>query len=507
MKLAKSHKEVGVFLPIFSLPDDYGIGTIGKGARAFVDFLQAGGFHYWVMLPIVPTSYLDSPYSSFSSKALNPYFIDLADLIEQGILTKRDTTPVDWGSDPSKVDYGKIYQNRMRVLRKGFKRFKKYDNDYLRGYTHFLRENTFLDYACFMALKSINHDKPWYEFNPPYNNYSREQFRQIKKENKFDVEFQIWTQYIFLRQWEKLKTYAHERGVYLVGDVPAFLSYDSEDVYVHRHNFLLDEENKMTEVVGYPKNKPYPDGQFWGVPAYNNAYLKSHDYHFIQKRLDFNMNLFDMVKISSFESTLRYYSLPVGCTDIEKGTWKESFGLDGYDHLHYDPDRIVAEDIEVEDKRVHQFIEDRKFADIIVMEYAIKFGKESIYDPKEINYNCLSYSSTHDSLPLVGYFDELSLEETKKISAKINQSCYYFGVEESDGSPIDNARAVLEINLACNSRIAVQAMTDILYQGSEARINVPGSLGGNWSYRILKTDLSKELAKRLRKQNEFFNRC
>jgi 4-alpha-glucanotransferase len=496
----------GIALPIFSLPSNYGIGTIGEGARKFIDFLSASGFSYWSILPLVPTSFLDSPYQSFASKALNPYFIDLDDLIEKNLLKKKDLSNIDWGDSPRRIDYGKIYQNRLAVLKIAYKRFLKGKGDYQRGYTLFLRRQAFQDYACFQSLKEANSDKAWSDYLPPDNEYSSLRFRGVKHRHKEEVEFQIWTQYIFLRQWKALRDYATEKGVAIIGEMPMYVSYDSIDVYKHHRNFLLNAANKMEEVTGYPPDVFHATGQVWGNPLYNYDYLRRNNYRFVKERLDFNLRLYDKVILSHFREIMESYALPKDATDGMKGTWRPGPGKELIQALGVDPKRIVAEDVDFHSNTLDSLLNDFSLSDMRVVEFGFPREQGNFNQPINCPYSCCSFSTTHDCKPLLGYFQDLSGSECQEAIAQLNINCRHLGVQKTDGTPKDMVRAVLELNLASVSAIAIQAMADILGQGNESRINEPSVSGNNWVYRITEEDLSPELATTLKETNRRYAR-
>jgi len=489
-----NYKSSGVALPIFSLPDKYGIGTIGKGAKKFIDFLAKAGFSYWSILPLVPTAFLDSPYQSFSSKALNPFFIDLEDLIDKGLLKKKDLNNIDWGDNPRKVDYGKIFVNRKKILRIAFKRFIKGQGDYQKGYTSFIRKNGYLDYACFMTLKDQYSYKAWPDYDPPYDDYSEKHFREIKHLNKDDVEFNIWTQYIFLRQWDQLTNYAHEKGIKIIGEMPMYVSYDSVEVYKHYRNFQLDNKRRMTETAGYPPDFFYKTGQVWGNPLYNFDYMKKNYYRFFRDRLNYYLKLYDIIMISSSRCILEYYSLPYGSKDGLNGTWKKGPGAGFGTVCNNYHNRLIAEDVDFESQEFSEFLDSTKLPDTKVSELAFPRGLDNPNNPLNYHYSCYSFSTTHDCDTLVSYLSSMSEADHQKAIDEIIKTCKRFGITPPQNDNRQAAQAIMEMNLASNSKVAIQSMNDILLQGSEARINTPSTKGNNWTYRITAEDFNKDLA-------------
>lgn len=501
------HRSSGIALPIFSLPGEFGIGSIGKGAKRFINFLSDAGFSYWRILPLGPTSFGDSPFQCFASKALNHYFIDIEDLLEKDLLKRRDIGVVDWGSDPRTIDYQRIYGNRVRILKAAYHRFKKGQGDYQRGYTSFLRKHEFIDYACFMVLKDLHNGKPWNQFSGSYQEYSTDLFRQIKHDYRDDVEFYEWTQYIFLHQWAQLKSYANTKGISIIGEMPMYISYDSIDVYKHHRNFLLNAAQGMDYVAGYPPDIFHSSGQVWGTPLYDYDYLKRNDYRFLRERLNFFLSLYDYVTLDHFRGYLENFMIPKGSTNGLDGLWMPVPEKDCIRKIATDLERVIAEDVDYRGGEMAKLLDSHHIKDMRVIEFGFPRDSSNINQPSNYSFSCFSYSSTHDCQPLRGYLDGLSAEERRQSVSQINTACRRFGVEERE--PADTkglVESLLELNLASLSTVAIQAMQDILFQGNESRINTPSTVGTNWRYRITDGDLSPERAKHLRELNRRYGR-
>lgn len=501
-------RQSGIFLPIFSLPSNYGIGDIGKAAMNFIDFLSESGFSYWSLLPLGPTSIGDSPFQSFSSRALNPYFIDLDDLIDKGLLKKKDLSSISWGDDDRQIDYQKIFEHRIKVLKIAFKRFKKGEGDYQRGYTIFIRKKEFSDYACFMVLKERNEDKAWNEFSNSYNVYSSEKFKQFKRKYRKEIEFYEWTQYIFLKQWQQLKNYAESKHVQIIGIMPMHLSHDSIDVYKHHRDFILNAKNEMDVVAGYPPDVFYAKGQNWGMPLYNFDYLKKNNYKLFKDRLSFNLNLYDVVILNHFRGYLENYVIQSDAKDGLNGQWTKTEGDVVVSDFVSDMDKVVAENVDCDSTVVNNAINKLHIKDTKVVEFGFPREEGNFNQPINFKYSTISFSSTHDCMPLKAYFEQLNESDQRKAIEQINKNCEHFGVEKvMTNSSKEVVDALLELNLASLSSIAIQSMSDLLYQGKESRINTPGSVGNNWKYRVTNEDLSPLNAKRLRDLNKKYGRC
>lgn len=289
----------GVLMPISSLPSQYGIGTMGKEARRFVDFLEKGGQTYWQILPICPTSYGDSPYQSFSSFAGNPYFIDLELLCKDKLLTKKECESYKWGKKPQYVDYGIMYVNRYALLRKAYERFsKKTPADYEAFCS---KEAEWLDeYTLFMALKDANGGVAWSEWDDALKFRKPEAMEEAKEKYADDIAFYKMLQYLFFKQWTALKAYANEKGIRIIGDVPIYVAMDSADVWANPTQFYLDKDLNPIEVAGCPPDAFSADGQLWGNPLFRWDVMKKDSYSWWTKRISAMAKLYDIVRIDHF---------------------------------------------------------------------------------------------------------------------------------------------------------------------------------------------------------------
>ena len=415
---------------------------------------------------------------------------------------------IDWGDDPKKIDYHKIYQNKVNVLKIAFRRFKKGIGEYQRGYTTFLRKNRFLDWACFMVLKEQNGGKAWNQFELVYREYSSERFQKFRHEYKDDVEFYLWTQYIFLRQWNELREYAHSKGVKIIGDMPMHVSYDSIDVYKHHRNFLLTNSGEMKYVAGYPPDVFYSKGQVWGTPLYDFDYLRRSDYRLFRDRLNFAYDLFDIIILDHFRGYLENYVLPVDSKDGLQGRWEKEDGLSVIKTIIQDNKRVIAENVDFHSDELNEVLQNSHIKDERVIEFGYPREMGNYNQPINYNYNNISFSSTHDCKPLKAYLESLSESDKRLAENQINKDCRHFGVREVTREDVKGqVEALLELNLASLSSIAIQSMNDLLFLGEESRINKPSTVGDNWTFRIQKEDISNANAKHLHALNKRYGRC
>ena len=498
----------GVDLPLFSLPGDYGIGARGKEAKRFIDFLSDSGFSYWSRLPLNPTSFGDSPYSCYATIGLNHFFIDLDDLLEKDLLKKRDRNGIDFGHDPRKIDYRKIYESRIKLLKIAYSRFCRGGRDYQRGYISFRRKSQFNDYASYRVLKEINKDSSWKDFKDGYNTYSSAKLKAVRRNYPGQVDFYLWTQYIFLRQWDELKKYAASKGISIIGERPRYANYDSVDVFRHPKCFKLDSSLSRKEVCGYPPDVFHERGQSWGNPQFDFDHLKRHNFSFFKTRLDFLLSLYDYVRLDHFRGYFETYTLKPESKDGREGEWIKYPDKDRVDHFVSSPERIIAEDVDCCTEDRQETIDRLCLKDRRVLERSLRGEKLSRNRPENYSYSTIAYSSTHDCKPLLGFLKEATGERKKKILSTIKQRCHHFGIVLPDQpSDKDRANALLEVNLASISSLSRIPRQDLLFQGNESRINVPGTVGGNWTYRITKDDLSEEFSQRLYLRNKKFGRC
>ena len=316
----------GVLMHISSLPSPYGIGTLGKEAYRFADFLEKAEQSWWQMLPVCPTSYGDSPYQSFSSYAGNPYFIDLLFLVRDGLLKKSEIEERSWGKDPLFVDYGTIYENRFPVLRLACERLKeKLPKDYAAFEKE--QEGWLHTYALFMALKDAHNGKSWLEWEKPLRFREEEAIREAEKKYEEEIRFYKLLQYLFFKQWKELKAYVNKKGIGIIGDVPIYVSYDSADVWSEPEFFQLDKNRRMTKVAGCPPDAFSADGQLWGNPLYRWDVMKADGYNWWVRRIDALRKLYDIVRIDHFRGFDSFYAIPAKDKTAVNGSWKKGPGI------------------------------------------------------------------------------------------------------------------------------------------------------------------------------------
>ena len=496
MKKKKAWKRgAGVLLPISSLPSPYGIGTFGKAAYEFIDNLAEAKQTYWQVLPIGPTSYGDSPYQSFSAFAGNPYFIDLDTLIEEGLLTEEDVK-LDWGSEANKIDYEKIYNNRFLVLKKAYK--NSYHKN-TKNYKQFKQENTFwlFDYSFYMAVKDSFQSLSWTEWEEDIRFRKPEAIKKYQKKYKDEIEFYSFCQYKFYEQWGKLRTYANEKGIKIIGDIPLYVSMDSADVWVHGDLFELDERKKPIHIAGVPPDCFSETGQRWGNPLYRWDKHEQDGFDWWCQRIKANANFYDIIRIDHFIGIVRFYSIPESCPTAMEGEWREGPGkklTDAIARAVPEAD-FIAEDLGVIVPSVRSLQKKTGWPGMKVLEFAFD-GPENEYLPH--NYterNCVVYGGTHDNEPLLGYFYGKKRKELKFIFD-------YLHIKRVKDIP----EAVIRLGYSSMANLVINQMQDILGLDHHAKMNTPGTLGGNWEWRLLKGQFGEKEIEWLRGLTETFGR-
>ena len=494
-----SERAAGILMPISSLPSEYGIGCFSKSAYEFVDWLKGAGQSYWQILPLGPTSYGDSPYQSFSTFAGNPYFISLDELIEEGVLTRAECEKVNWGKVKGSIDYEKIYKGRYPLLRKAYERSKISENP---EYQKFVNENSWWlsDYALFMALKFKNGGKPWYEWDKKLAVRDKDALEKAADELSKETEFFKFIQYKFFRQWANLKKYANDKGIEIIGDMPIYVSYDSVEAWATPELFQFDKNKKPKAVAGCPPDDFAVTGQLWGNPLYDWEYHKKTGYKWWIERLKFSASVYDIVRIDHFRGFESYYSIPYGNKTAEKGEWKKGPGAELFKTAEKELGKlnIIAEDLGFITDDVRQMLDAVGYPGMKVLQFAFGEGGESEHLPHNFTTsNCIAYTGTHDNDTTRGWYH--STDKATRDFAK-----EYMNAQRLDED--DLAWDFIRLAMSSKANLCVTPMQDLLNLDGKARINVPSTLGGNWTWRMEKGQFDEETVKRLKRMTWLYER-
>ncbi len=480
------NRAAGVLLSVSSLPAPYGIGTLGRCAYDFVDFLVESGQNYWQMLPVGPISYGDSPYQSFSTFAGNPYYIDLDMLQTDGLLTSEEVQAHSWGDDPERVDYGAIYRARYALLERAFDRGWSRERQ---AVEEFACRQPWLDgYARFMALKRRYDMKPWTQW--PAGEVPAEELER-------DVQFFTYLQFLFDRQWTALKQYANEKGISIIGDLPIYVAMDSADVWTNPERFLLDRDNVPVDVSGVPPDGFTDAGQLWGNPLYRWDAMKRDGYAWWESRLRGALERFDGIRLDHFRGLESYWAVPYGDETAAGGRWEPGPGEDFIKMVHekFPGALIIAEDLGYVTKEVKELLECSGYPGMKVLEFAFDSREAGDYLPHCYPENCVCYTGTHDNTTVLGWLEEAGPED-------MEMARRYLGLNREEGYNWGFLRG----GMGSKARLFVAQMQDYLDLGGAARMNTPGTLGGNWQWRMKPGAASPELARRLREFTRLFGR-
>lgn len=486
----------GLLLPISSLPSPYGIGTLGKEAYKFVDYLVEAGQKYWQVLPVGPTSYGDSPYQPFSAFAGNPYFIDLDYLVEEGLITKAQIKKFPWGDNAEYIDYATVYGSRFQILRMAFNNSTYAET---KEYAQFEKDNEYWldDYSLYMAVKFKFDNQEWSKWDYDIKARQPEAIDRYKEELKDDIAFWKFCQFKFFEQWNKLRVYANESGIEIIGDIPIYVAMDSADVWAHKDLFELDEDFEQINVAGVPPDAFSEDGQLWGNPLYNWNRMEECDFEWWKQRMASNSKIYDYIRIDHFIGVVNYYSIEAGCENAKEGVWRQGPGkklTDAIDSAIGDA-KIIAEDLGIVSPAVRELLAETGYPGMNIIEFAFDGGPTNSHLPHNYKPNSLVYGGTHDNETVVGYFSSRS-------AADLKYAYKYLGVTKKSEIPA----AVLRAAYASVAAIAIFQVQDILELGNEARMNTPSTVGDNWKWRMLKGSLTKKKAKELKELAEFYAR-
>jgi len=486
----------GVLMHISSLPGNTGIGTLGKNAYAFVDLLKNSSQTYWQILPIGPTSYGDSPYQSFSTFAGNPYFIDLETLADQGLITKTDFQQVNWGNNPSYVDYGLLYTERNKLFEKVYSNFK---NNTPAEFYDFCNYNSFWleDYSLFMAVKDAHNGVSFDTWEEDIRTRKPEALKKWSELCKDRVEYYKMLQFLFYKQWYALKKYANDRGIKIIGDIPIYVAADSADVWSNPEQFVLDSNYKPIEVAGCPPDGFSADGQLWGNPVYNWDYMKIEGYTWWKKRLEMSLKNYDVLRIDHFRGFDSYYCIPFGSNNAKNGVWRQGPGTDLFEVIKqtYGELPIIAEDLGFLTDSVRKMLADVGFPGMKVLQFAFDSRESSGYLPLSYTKNTVVYTGTHDNDTIKGWMAGCRPED-------LNYALSYL---RTDSQKLPEELMLTAMESVSNT--CILCMQDLIGLDGSARMNKPSTVGTNWKWRATEEQVNSNLWEFLRANTVLYQRC
>jgi len=493
------NRAAGILLHPTSLPGRFGIGDLGPGACNFMDWLRESGCTLWQVLPLGPTGYADSPYQCFSAFAGNPLLVSPDLLLEAGLLQPDEVElPVDL--DPARVDYGRLWQQRPALLAKAARRLLAgFSAEQSARFEAFQAQQSawLAEFSLFMALKTHYGGRPWTEWDQDLVQRKPAALKRARKELAEQIQIQAAIQFFFFWQWGQIKQYAVERGLKIIGDIPIFVAHDSVDVWVDQHLFMLDERGFPTVVAGVPPDYFSPTGQRWGNPLYRWDVLENRDYAWWMRRLEAVLTHVDYVRMDHFRGFESYWEVPAEEPTAEKGRWVSGPGSDlfyamqaKFGHLP-----IIAEDLGLITDAVIQLRETFDFPGMKVLQFAFDGDNQHPYLPHNYPQNCIAYTGTHDNDTTVGWY-RAAPERERDFYRR------YFRVPGDDVA-WDFIRAVW----ASNAVWAIAPMQDLLCLETHARMNLPGTAAGNWTWRVTGPQLQHSIQDGLRHLNQLHNRA
>ncbi|MBS4535508.1 4-alpha-glucanotransferase [Clostridium sp. D2Q-14] len=486
----------GILMHISSLPGNYGIGDFGEEAYKFVDFLEKSEQKNWQILPLGITGYGDSPYQSFSAFAGNPYFIDLNEFIEKGYLTLDEVKNFNLGDDSERVDYGLIYKNKMKILKIVYERVKKYLEKDL--YEFYFKNIKWLrEFSLFMALKEHHNNKSWLYWDSEYRKIHSKKVQNFERENEDLIYFWIFTQYFFMKQWDKLKNYANKKGINIIGDLPIYVAEDSADVWANTEIFNLDENLLPRTVSGCPPDAFSAKGQLWGNPIYAWDIMEKYDYKWWIERFQHSFKLYDVLRIDHFRGFESYWEIQYGAEDAVNGEWIKGPGIKFFKKLKTELGNlnIIAEDLGFLTDDVRKLLKCSGFPGMKVLQFAFDSREESDYLPHNYDKNCVVYTGTHDNSTIIGWCSNADKQD-------VNYAVKYLKLDSNEGVNWGYIRGAW----SSTAYLAITTMQDLLGLDDTGRMNIPSTVGGNWSWRMKKTSITDEIANKLADMTSIYRR-
>lgn len=494
-KKIKDDRASGVLMHISSLPGPYGIGTMGENAKRFVDFLDQAGQKYWQLLPVGPTSYGDSPYQSFSTFAGNPYFVDLVQLSSLGLLNKEEIDEIVHVDDETRIDYGKLYYERNKVLRLAFERFDVNNSEFL----SFCEAKKYWlnDFAMFMAIKNKFDGRSWTTWDDKYKFRDQETLNLFEEEAKKEIDFYKFVQFMFFKQWNSLKDYMHQKGIKTIGDLPIYVAEDSSDVWVNPELFQLNEDLTCKFVGGCPPDDFSDVGQLWGNPVYDWAKNEETGYKWWLDRFEAAFDIFDCIRLDHFRGFESYWAIPAGDEDAKRGSWQQGPAMKLFEKVKekFGDRPVIAEDLGYITEEVYNFRMQTGYPSMKILQFAFNPDGTSEHIPHNFDENTIVYVGTHDNETMEGWFKHAwphEIEYARKYFNLTHEENYTWGVIRGAMTSV--------------ARTSIIQMQDLLLLDNSARMNLPNTLGENWKWRMRQGAIDQNLINRFRDLTYMTNR-
>lgn len=509
-------RKSGILMPVFSLPSEFGIGGFGKEAYDFIDYLKKAGQSYWQILPLAPTGYGNSPYSSVAADIISPYYISPEVLKEKGLVTeeeisfsRRQSGGDDGDGDSLRadyIDYGFLYAVRFPLLRKAFSRFDRKNAAFSRA----LKEKKYRDYALFMAIKYASGQRDMTEWDNGLKFRDEKAIENFEKDYGEEIVFWEFTAFEAESEWLAVKSYAAKNGVKIIGDMPLYVAGDSVDVWKDPKLFMLDEELKPKLVAGVPPDYFQKDGQLWGNPVYDYAAHERDGFSWWVHRIKKALSLFDVVRIDHFRGLDRFFAIKAGEPNAKNGRWVEvpSEKLFAAIKKETPEDCIIAEDLGIIDDGVRELLKKTGYPGMKILSFAFNGEPDNLYLPENIEKNSVCYTGTHDNDTLIGLIRGASEWDFNNLTRGVKNSAEKVLEEERlFSSDEELADTIIELGFASRAYTFIIPMQDVLKKGGDYRVNEPGTVKPqNWAVRFVKKDFSADSANKLYELTEKYKR-
>lgn len=496
--MEKQKRCSGILMHISSLPGKYGIGTFGKGAYEFIDFLKQSGQKIWQILPLGHTGYGDSPYQCYSAFAGNPLFIDIDILFEKGYLKECDINKKVFFEETA-FDTSKTSEFVYPLLKIASENFQKYESEFIKSkYTEFCTKNAFWldDYSLFISLKEYFNNKPWFSWDDDIKLRDNKTLEKYHIELDEKIQFYKTIQYFFYDQWFELKAFANENEIKIFGDIPLYVAYDSADAWANSEIFYFDKNQSPIAVAGVPPDYFSETGQLWGNPLYNWDVLKNSDFQWWVKRIKANFSLYDILRIDHFRGLAAYWSVPFEEKTAINGEWVKAPGIELFETIIANIGNIpiIAEDLGVMTDDVEELRDRFNFPGMKILQFAFDSTEENDFLPHNLIPNCVVYTGTHDNDTTKGWYENSTDEQKEIIHTYFNFKSENIHWE------------LLRLAWSSVAYMAIVPMQDILGLGSEHRMNLPGKPDGYWKWRIKKEAITINIIEKLKKYTQIYNR-
>jgi 4-alpha-glucanotransferase len=493
-------RSAGILLHPTSLPGKFGIGELGNEAINFINFLHAAGQTLWQIFPLGPTGYGNSPYQSFSAFAGNPYLISLEKLYEEGLLSQTELELMP-ESDPHKIDYGSIFINKFKVLHLAYNKMKKQKKTTLTNYNNFceVHKNWLDDYALFMAVKNYHGGKHWKEWNNEIAFRKEDAVKKWEEKLSDEINFQKFLQFEFMKQWQRIKEYANEKGIQIIGDRPMFVAYDSSDVWAAKELFSVDKNGNLETMAGVPPDYFSPTGQLWGNPLYRWEKMEENGFNWWIKQFERMYELVDIIRLDHFRGLESYWEIPGNAENAINGRWVKAPGEKLLTALKNSLGKIkiLAEDLGVITPEVEALRDKFNLPGMKILQFAFGENGDKNFLPHNHIKNCCVYTGSHDNDTTKGFFEKEKLNNTG-VFEWAQKYLNYYGDDICMALIIEAYKSVADI--------VIIPMQDILNLGSEARMNFPSKAEGNWQWRFTWEQVYPKLSEHYKNMTKMFQR-